>query len=157
GAEVMKFGSSDGFVYQMEKGTSHDGVAIETIQSFHFHHSKAPRRLKTYKDISFEVSGNGYAEFNFSFELGYNSTDIQQGVSVNKVTNFSGSIKWDAPGAVWDTGVWDGSTLTPSIMKLNGSAENISLIILSSSDYFNPIVFSSSLIHYLYRRQLRSG
>lgn len=156
GNEVIKFGSSDGFVYHMEKGTSHDGVAIETIQSFHFHHSKAPRRLKTYKDISFEISGDGYAEFNFSFELGYNSTNIQQGTSVNKVTNFSGSTKWDTAGSVWDTGVWDGFTLTPSIMKLNGSAENISLIILSNSDYFSPIVFSSSLIHYMYRRQLRS-
>ena len=152
GNEIIKFGSSDGFVYQMERGTSHDGDDIEWIMSLHYHHSKTPRRTKTYKDISFEVAGNGYAAFTFTYELGYGSTDIPQPGTITKITSFS-ATKWDA--FTWDAFFWDGSSLKPSNMKLEGSAENISLILRGSSDYHSPVVFSGALMHHILRRQLR--
>jgi hypothetical protein len=71
GSEGIFFGSSDGQVYQMERGTSFDGDAIEAYIYLAFNHSKTPRQRKRYRQASFEVAGEGYAEFSFSYELGY--------------------------------------------------------------------------------------
>ena len=152
GTEVMMFGSDDGFVYQMDKGTSFDGDNVNRYLVLNFHHSKSPRFQKSYKSLSMEVDGGGYAEFSFAFELGYISTEVSQPSPVTREIEFS-SGNWDSGS--WDSGFWDGQTLRPENFKLEGSAENISLIIRSESDYFEPIQFSGALMTLLKRRKLR--
>ncbi len=152
GTEVMMFGSDDGFVYQMDKGTSFDGDAINQYMVLNFHHSKSPRLNKSYKSASLEADGSGYAEFNFSYELGYISSEIAQPQPEAREIEFA-SGNWDVGS--WDSGFWDGQTLQPANFKLEGTAENISLIIRSESDYFEPIQFSGVLMTYIPRRKLR--
>ncbi len=152
GTEVMMFGSDDGFVYQMDKGTSFDGDAINRYLVLNFHHSQSPRFNKSYKNVSLEVDGGGYAEFSFSYELGYISTEISQPIPESREIEFSAG-HWDT--GVWDSGFWDRQTLRPENFKLEGTAENISLIIRSESDYFEPIQFSGALMTLLKRRKLR--
>lgn len=153
GSEEMYFGDGDGFVYQMDRGTSFDGDAIERVFATHFHHSKSPRIEKTYFDASFEVSGAGYSEFSLRYELGYNSADIPQPASRELSVSFSSAV-WDS--FVWDNFIWDGVVLQPSNIGLDGSAENISLIFTSNSDYFEPMTFSGAQIRQTFRKQLRS-
>jgi len=152
GTEEMFFGSDNGFVYQLDKGTSFDGGAIEAFVTTHFIHTNSTRRKKRYKNCTLEVSGGGYAEFNFTSELGYGDTDIPQPTTVTEVADFSSAI-WDTGN--WDTGFWDGVVIQPSVFKLSGSAENISLLIRSNSDFFNPLTFSGSQQRFHYGRQLR--
>jgi len=152
GSEEIFFGSDNGFIYQMDKGTSFDGENIEAYLTFHYLHSKTARRKKRYKNCTVEVSGGGYAEFKFSYELGYSVTDIPQPGSVTEIADFSNSV-WDSGS--WDSGFWDGTKIKPASFKLSGSAENISLLIRSNSDYFWPLVFSGAQIRFLYGRQLR--
>ena len=144
--------SNDGFVYQMEKGTSFDGGNIEAYITTHYIHSNSTRRKKRYKNCTLEVSGSGYAEFNFSSEIGYSSSSISQPSAVSEVADFSPGV-WDT--GAWDTGFWDGVVIQPSVFKLSGSAENISLLIRSNSDYFSPLAFSGAQLRFLYGRQLR--
>ena len=152
GTEVMYFGSDDGMVYQMDKGTSFDGANIEAWITLAYTFSKSPRTRKRYRKAMLEVNGSGYAEFGFTYQLGYNSTDIPQPGTENIITSFS-SVYWDS--FTWDAFIWDGVTLSPSEAQLSGTAENISLIINSSSDYYSPLTFSGAVIHYSHRRQLR--
>ena len=59
-------------------------------------------------------------------------------------------------GATYDSGaVYDGVSLTPSVFHLGGDGENISLKILGSSDYGNPLRFSGALVDFIVRRRLR--
>lgn len=153
GTEVILFGSDDGFVYQMEKGTSFDGDAINWILQTHFHNSKSPRIKKGYKGCVLEVSGDGYAEAMFTYEIGYNSPQVAQPVTA--VTNELplGESRWDS--FTWDAFFWDSVELSITEFKLGGSAENISLVLRGGSDYFSPIKFSGAILRFLYRRQLR--
>ena len=154
GIEVMMFGSEDGMVYQMERGTSYDGGSIDYLFHLHYLHSGSTRREKHYQDISFEITGGGYAEFDFTYELQYSTTDIPQGESVTKSNNFvAGS--WDISGQTWDTLFWDGASLSPTQVDLDGAGTNISPIIASSSDHFAPIVFSGLLMHFIWGVELR--
>lgn len=152
GTESIFFGSSDGFIYQMDRGTSFDGANIEAYIYLAFNPSRNARQIKNYKHGALEVSGEGYAEFNFRYELGYASTDIPQPASQTTTLPFA-SVVWDA--FTWDSFVWDGVTLAPASFDMPGNAQNLSLIVQSSSDYFAPITFTGAFIHFVRRRGLR--
>lgn len=152
GNEEIMFGSSDGFVYQMERGTSFDGANIDALMFFQFSYSKWLRWLKKYLGIAFEVSGDGYATFNFSYQLDYNTANRAQPSSVENELAFS-QATWDI--FTWDEFIWDGQTLTSTSNKLGGEGENISLVISKSSDYSSPLKLSGALIRFILRRLKR--
>lgn len=154
GSETIFFGSSDGMVYQQEKGTSFDGDAIESYLYLAWDFLKSPRTIKHYYDCTLEISGSGYSAFSFSYELGYASTDVGQPGTQSAVTSFTSSA-WDAAGAVYEVGVWDGQTLMPSHFDMPGEAENFSLIITGLSDYHDAMKISGAIIHYTPRREMR--
>lgn len=151
GSEAIFFGSDSGWVYQMNKGTSFDGGAIEAYIYLSHNFLKTPRLNKRYRDASVEISGSGYAEFTFGYSLGYGDTLIEQPNTT--VTNFSATI-WD--GFTWDSFVWDGVSLLPSVLNMDGTAENVSISIESNADYFVPFTVSGAIVHYTPRRTLRS-
>lgn len=152
GAEAICFGSDNGYVYQMERGTSFDGAAIEAFMYLAFNPSKSARQLKHYQRGAFEVSGDGYAEFSFTYELGYASTEISQPGSQSDSIDFT-PANWDV--ATWDSFIWDGVALAPSSFDMPGDAENVSLILSSNNDYFQPVTFSGAFIDYIMRRRLK--
>ena len=152
GTEVMYFGSDNGMVYQMESGTSFDGEAIDAYLFFHYHYAKMLRRNKRWKDAALDASGTGYAKYNFSYELDYNSVDKAQISAETTILSFAASY-WDTGN--WDVGTWDGQTLKPGFHKLTGSSENIALVIIKTSDYYKPIRFSGSYFRFIPGRQLR--
>lgn len=152
GSEAIYFGSTNGMVYQMEKGTSFDGDDIEAYIFLAWNASGLIRQNKRYKRCAFECSGEGYSEFSFTYELGYGNTDIPQPGNQDLTFSFSAS-NWDA--FTWDSFTWDGVTLSQSDVGMDGTAENVSLIVRSSSDYFSPATFSGAVVHYIPRRPLR--
>lgn len=152
GTETIFFGSTDGKCYQMEKGTSFDGAAIESYLYLSWDFLGSPRTIKRFYDATLEISGQGYSAFSFSYELGYASADVGQPASQSATTSFSGGT-WDT--GTWDTGTWDGQTLTPSHFDMPGEAENLSIIIRGSSDYHAAIKLSGVIIHSAPRREMR--
>jgi hypothetical protein len=152
GDEVIFFGSSDGMVYQMEKGTSFDGDNIEAYIELVFNHSKSYRTLKKYRRLTFEMSGEGYAEFNSTYDLNYGSSETAQPDLVASTISLSSAI-WDE--FTWDEFVWDGQSLTNLSMSTPGDGENISIRILSTGNYFDPVKFSGVFIEFSPLRMLR--
>jgi hypothetical protein len=153
GAEEIYFGSDDGFVYQMEKGTSFDGDSIEAYLYFVFNASGNVRQMRSYRKAVFEMAGEGYAQFNVSFELGYGSTEYSQPGSTTMDASLLSTGRWDVGS--WDQGVWDGTQLQPGYFELTGTAENISLVITSNSDYYDSTKLSGVTLQYTPRRRLR--
>ncbi|HYN54403.1 MAG TPA: hypothetical protein VES38_06835 [Methylotenera sp.] len=152
GEEFVYAGDTDGFVYRMERGTSFDGEPIIAYVNLAFSFMKNPRLRKRYRKAVYEITGGSYAEMDASYELGYGSTEIEQGTTSDIATSF-GNVNWDR--FVWDSFFWDGRTLLPAEQDITGSAENISLIIRSTSDLFRPFTVNSAIIHYTVRRLLR--
>lgn len=153
GNEVVYYGGTDGFVYQMDIGTSFDGSSIEAYIGLVFNHERSPRLRKRYRKAVFEVGGNGYSTFSMSADLGYSNPDINPITSGDvSITSLNGG-KWDI--GTWDIGVWDGRVLMPSENELTGTAENIALRIGQSSSYENKLTFYGVILHWTPRRQLR--
>lgn len=152
GSETSFFGSSDGFVYRLDAGTSFDGAAIPAVITLVFNAIGSPRILKRYRRGSLEVDGTGYAEFAFSYSLGYSTSEISQASALNYASNLSASY-WD--GVNWDNFVWDGRTLSPSEVEMVGTAENLAITIASNSAQFSPFTINTAILHYTPRRGIR--
>lgn len=152
GEEFIFAGDTDGYVYRMDSGTSFDGEDIIAYLNLSFSFMKNPRLKKRYRKAVYEVTGANYAEMSATYELGYGTSEIDQGVSSDISTPFGG-VFWD--NFVWDSFFWDGRTLLPAEQDLTGAAENISLILRSTSDAFRPFTVNSVIVHYTPRRQLR--
>ncbi len=152
GKEFIWFGSAGGHVMQMETGTSFDGVAIQAYLQTAFNASGSPRLLKRYRKASFEVEGNGYSEFTFGYDLGYQSPNITAASDVTYANNLAASA-WDS--FTWDFFTWDGVLLAPAECEMLGTAENCALRILSNSALWQSFTLNSAVIHYSPRRGLR--
>ncbi|CAB4158570.1 hypothetical protein UFOVP713_10 [uncultured Caudovirales phage] len=152
GEETSFFGSTNGFVYALDAGTSFDGESINSRLELNYNSENMPRILKRYRRGSFELTGNGYCEFQFAYDLGYSSLYIGQTADVPYENSFSSSF-WDS--VFWDAFVWDGRTLAPTDVEIRGTGQNILLKISSDADYFQPFTINSVILHYTARRGLR--
>jgi hypothetical protein len=152
GSEELYFGSTDGFVYQMDKGTSFDGADISWSATLTFNHFGGPRQLKQFRKGVVEVTGSSYASFSASYTIGYGSTEYDSSPTTTVSSNLS-NTSWDS--FTWDQFFWDGRTLAPSEFDLTGTAENISLHFSGSSAEYRQFTLNSAILHYSNRRLLR--
>jgi len=152
GEELAFFGSTDGYVYQFDRGTSFDGTSMEAYIYLAYNFSGSPRQRKRFRQAAFEVKGEGYSEMNFSYELNYGGTSLLQPGTTNIPIEL-GTAFWDS--FYWDAFYWDGKPITPIEADMTGTGENVSIIIISNSDYFKPHKITGVLTHYSDRRQLR--
>lgn len=152
GAETAFFGSTNGFVYRLDAGTSFDGAELPASMTLVFNAIGSPRLLKRFRKGSLEITGTGYAEFAFNYDLAYSSTEIGQELATSYASNLLASF-WDS--VFWDNFVWDGRTLAPSEVEVKGTAENIAVRIASVSAIYQPFTVNSVILHYTPRRGLR--
>jgi hypothetical protein len=152
GEEVIFFGSSNGFVYQMERGTSFNGTEIDAFLYLVFNNLKTYRVINRYRRMSFEIVTDGYSEIELGYDLGYSSTEISQPGLETRVIDTT-PPKWgEVKGGEF---IWDGTPLTTMSLAVRGTGENIALKLLSNSDYFAPVKFSGMFLEYSPMRQKR--
>lgn len=152
GVEEVYFGSDNGFVYQMEKGTSFDGEPIQWSFELAYNNFGSPRQIKTFRKAAIEITGESYCEFNASYVVSYGTASEPQGSAVAVVTTL-GQSAWDVVS--WDQFFWDGQTLIPAEMELDGDAENISLTFAGNSDEFASFTLAGAMLSYTPRRTMR--
>jgi hypothetical protein len=152
GASTSFFGSTNGFVYRLDAGTSFDGAAIPANINLVYNSIKSPRILKRFRKASVELTGDSYAEIAFGYDLGYRSVELEQ-ASGAVYSNDLRSSYWDE--MVWDNFVWDGRDISPSEIELMGTAENLGIQISSVSAIIKPFTVNNIIVHYSMRRGLR--
>jgi hypothetical protein len=155
GTDVIYFGSTNGMIYQMEKGTSFDGADIDYHFILNPSNAKRPRTLKRYRKAVAEltVDNKAYIEFKFSYQLGYDSGGYSQPDEV-EYEESAGISKWDS--FTWDDFYWDANRINPPLeCEIDGTAENIGIALSGLSNYVDSFNINSILIHYTPRRLMR--
>jgi hypothetical protein len=153
GSEAIYFGATNGYVYQMEKGTSHDGDPINWSMLLSYNNLRSPQINKRYRKMAVEMTGQSYAEFSLGYRLGYNNANIPQPSSSDSAIDFVVTNDWDS--FIWDNFFWDGQTLLPEELSMDGSAENVAILVTGSSDEFEPFTITGVLLHYTPRTRIR--
>jgi hypothetical protein len=154
GNEVQYVGAANGMVYELERGSSFDGEAIDFSLAMNWDSKKSPRVLKDYRLAILEMQGNFYASVTFAYILGYGSPEYEQQSGLLYESNFRGAAQWDS-GILWDAFVWDGFTGGPTECEMAGSAENFQVRLSGSADFMYAFSVSSLITHYIDRRVMR--
>jgi hypothetical protein len=153
--EVIYFGSSDGngYVYQLERGTSFDGAPISAYITMAWDPIKSPRILKRFRAASVELQGSGYAALQFGYNLAYGSGLAGSPNQIWSEAPFSGATAWDS--FTWDNFTWDGQSLAPSDVDMTGVAESVQVTITSGTPYITAYTVDSIIYHYSMGRGIR--
>lgn len=153
GDEVSYFGSDNGFVYQLDVGSSFDGEAINAYITLAWDFMRSPRVEKQYRAGTIEITSSNYAAISFGYQLGYGSTSIPQWTPVAYDTNFAAAPVWGA--FTWGDFVWGGVTLEPTVAYMAGMGENVQIVLRSATNYILPFQVNSVIYQYTLRRQMR--
>lgn len=148
GEDLLFFGSDDGYIYQMDKGTSFDGAEIEAILRLPFNHLKSPRTIKSFKKIVAEIISPDEVLLRFTPEFAYGNVDIPAS-STDDLSVQTGGGYWDS--ALWDSFIWSAQSVGTAEAFIFGSGTNMSLILRSNGIYDQPHTLQSLIIHYANR------
>ena len=152
GDEIIFASGDDGFVYELDVGTSFDGSAISSKLNLGYAHFGSPRALKRYRKAIIETTGEGYCELYGRASLGYETRDIYQAVSSGLASGTSSAF-FDVDN--WDSFYFDARPIDPIQIELSGTAENMSLQFATNDNYSAAFTLYAATVHYSPRRQLR--
>lgn len=152
GTETTFFTSTDGFVYKLDAGTSFAGAAIPSSFTLTYNHKQSPRTIKRYRRNSIEMSGTGFARFDVGYSFSYGSSEYEGQLNNSYALALTPSL-WDS--FTWDNFFWDGKNLAPIEAELNGTSENIAVVIGCNSAEYQPFTINSFILHYTMLRGLR--
>lgn len=142
GVEEIYFGSDDGYVYQMDKGTSFDGGAVEAFIRPAFNNFGTPRHKKRIHQAILEVSASSAITLQFTPDFDYgNNDDITQSLTVD----VSGTL-WGV--GVWGSFLWGNQDYSDPVAYIDGSGTNLGMVIYSSAIYDEPHTLHGITLHY---------
>jgi hypothetical protein len=148
GNEELYFGSSDGFVYQMDKGTSFDGGAVSDYLLTHYNVLKSPSYKKRFRKLTIELDAPNYITLYVTPEFTYGGSAAQQSSGQELSVNASGGT-WDLDA--WGSFVWDGPFVSTGEAIIDGSGLSISLAFYHTGIYDIPHTIQGAIIHYSIR------
>jgi hypothetical protein len=133
GQEVSYFGSTNGYVYRDQVGTSQDGNTIESWIRLAFNNVKSPQQIKRFRRAVFDVKTSGYCRVNMTYDLGYSGPDARaSGIRPDTLLTGGGDY-WDHTTMIFDSSfTWDAAVVTTVSASLEGSSKNIGFLFYSN-------------------------
>lgn len=151
--ERTLIGAANGFVYDMDRGTSYDGEAIDAYLQFTFDHEGSPLTLKKWHKISFEVIAAVNTQIKIAAEFDYASTD-QPGVGLVNL-DVAGGIGGTWSISQWDEFDWSSPIAGVAENWIDGVGLNLSVIVVSTSSEQMPYTLQGATKSYSIRGQRR--
>lgn len=130
GSERIFVGDDDGFVYELEKGTSFAGNDINYYMRTVLYHSKSPGRFKKYSQARIDATLSGALTLYGQFEYDFHDDSFNLGEALDFSTDEAGGY-WDE--FTWDEFVWDKPTSGIPQEKLEGEGVNIAAYLYGQS------------------------
>lgn len=146
GEEELFFGSTDGFVYQLDSGTSFNGNEIEHLLRLHYNHLKTPLNEKQIRKLILELDAPIGTELKYFIDFSYGDDAESE---VNNFDVSEGGGIWGVSD--WDEFVWDGPSVGTAKAYPEGSGINFCLILVSESIYVEPHTIQGLIAHYSIR------
>lgn len=151
GIERLFGAGDDGYVYELDKGSSFDGDVISAYFMTVFAHSKSPRVKKRYLRTILQFRAENTADLAVGYDLSYGNLDPGYGEAVSIGQNMNKSVQ--SAGGLWDTFDWDSFTWDSSYAQeinvdTKGRGESLALIVSSETDENEPYTIHTAITHY---------
>lgn len=145
GNEEMFFGAEDGYVYQLDSGTSFDGDVVSAYARPAFDNQGTPTHKKRYHKITLEIQGTPQIELGITAEFSYGDAD-QPSVDEQAFDVAGGGAFWDEVN--WDEFYWSSPVAGIAECHVNGIGTNISFAVASEHTYEAPHHIHGVTVHY---------
>lgn len=152
GEEMLLAGSSDGYVYQLDIGTSDDGAEIGAYVLLPFNSVGSPTQRKRFHKASLEVDAPPNTTLALTAEYGYGLSD-QSPALEQSFTISGGGALWGQGS--WNVMYWDAPVQGIAEAYLEGVGRNCAIGILSDATYEVPHTLSSITFNFTYRGLVR--
>ena len=147
GVETMFMGTDvgvgEGYVMQLDTGTSFDGLPIQSIIKTPYNYHKSPNRDKRFHKVTLEVDTPASIDLLLKTEFEYGNT-TQAGSYDNQSALVGG--QWDI--ATWDRFFWDSAQLSSPEINIDGVGRNISLTIYHNDAVDAPFIVSAAMVDF---------
>lgn len=151
GSEELLFGDEDGYVYQLDAGTSFNGNAIQAICRTHFNNLKTPSNRKRFRRVIPEVDAPEDANISVYADYSYgDETSVSQAAAISAYS-IAGMLGESELGSFYLGGLFTG--VEP--LDIGGNGTNIAFLFISEATYAEPHTLQGVTIHYDIRRQVR--
>jgi hypothetical protein len=152
GFERVFVGATDGYVYELNMGTSFDGEEIEAFIQFPFGHQGAPRLLKRYHKAILEMIAGPDTSLAVVAQFDYGGA--YQPYAHSEVFGIDGG------GGLWGISSWaefqwDSPTTAQAEAYLQGAGVNMSLVAFSASATMDSYALQGVTIMFSQRGQKR--
>ena len=144
GVERVFAAGSTGFVYELERGSSFDGYAIDSLLLMSFNSSKTPRNIKHYHRTILQSVVQVTAQVSVGYDLDYGA-EVDSGARNSSMISQTGAL-WDQNN--WDTGTWDSPYVDDYTIDTPGNGRNLALLIYANNAIDYPYTIQSMISHY---------
>lgn len=125
GEEEIYFGSTDGFVYQLDKGVDFDGGAIEYWLRLAYVHGGNPNLNKRWHRVQVDFGAPHRASLRMAADFDYGGPSIRP-TSTTEALLTGGAGIWDESS--WDSFTWDSPIEGRAESYVDGFGQNISVL-----------------------------
>ncbi len=152
GKERLLASGSDGYVYELDRGTSFDGNSIPSHIMMAYANSKSIRMRKRYKRTILHMSSGNTANIRVGYDLSYGSLEASSGENRIASIGSTGGF-WD--DFTWGSFFWDSVYLQEVNVDTPGNGESISIVVTGDTDEDEPYTIDACILHYLPGRMNR--
>ncbi len=152
GIDRVLAGSNDGYVYELNRGTSLDGESMRFHLLLHFNHSKSLRIRKHYTRTILQIEAQGYAEMKVGYDLGFGKKSISQSLLSTKSVPGKGGF-WDS--FTWDNFVWDAPVVDEINVHTPGNGDSIAIIVSGDSEITEQFTLQTCIPYFKINRPER--
>lgn len=152
GVERKWAACTDGYVYELDVGTSFDGDPINAFMVLAFNHSKSPQMIKNYKRNKILFDAGTTAHLSVGYDLSFGNFDATYGEYEALTVTGAGGY-WDTLN--WDSVFWDAAYAQEVNIDTPGNGSSISLVISNESEIDETFVINAVITHYSPGRLIR--
>jgi hypothetical protein len=152
GSEIILAGDSDGWVYELDSGTSFDGSPINAYIRLAFNHLRSPAFFKRFHKATLEVDCAGPTTLSMTSEFSYADPNQPAGAEVDFSVSGGGGFWGESD---WNDFYWSAAAEGTAEAHVDGIGKNISTTIRHSSTYEEPHVLHGMTLNYSRRRMAR--
>ena len=150
--EILLIGSTDGWVYQVDSGTSLDGEAVTAFLRLPFNHVGYPTQDKRWHKLTLEVDAGPSNVIGVVPEFSYADPDQPSGAELSFSVRGGGGF-WEED--LWDNIYFDSPVEGLAEAHIDGIGRNCSAVIFSEETYSEPYSIHGATYHFSPRRLVR--
>jgi hypothetical protein len=150
GDEVLLIGAENGFVYQLDVGTSHDGNAIDYFARLAFDNMGSPTTNKVFRKVEIQLDTESLTEIHAvaQFTSPGDSYPVQAEYALDQTASRDAGY-WDS--VLWNDFYWSSQTSGLAESHIDGFGRDISLTILGTSAEQSSHTLKALSYHYSMR------